>query len=81
MIEKQKKKTEGKENGELGEHDETVNVTEQTQDVEKKYFIKPNFDKSTEDEILDRVERMNLILTMIDQSIDELPDSEINEVT
>ncbi|ETB61526.1 hypothetical protein YYC_01405 [Plasmodium yoelii 17X] len=79
LIEKQKKKNEGKENDELGEQDETKNVTEQNQDVEKKYFIKPNLDKSTQEEILDRVERMNLILTMIDQSIDELPDSEINE--
>ncbi|VEV59016.1 large ribosomal subunit processing factor, putative [Plasmodium vinckei vinckei] len=79
LIEERKKKTEGKENGELGEQGEKNNIIDQPQNVEKKYFIKPNFDKSTEEEILDRVERMNLILSMIDQSIDELPDSEINE--
>ncbi|GAW81033.1 hypothetical protein, conserved [Plasmodium gonderi] len=42
---------------------------------EKKYFVKPNLEKSLEQEILDRVERMNLILKMIDSCIDELPDS------
>ncbi|KAI4838385.1 mediator of RNA polymerase II transcription subunit 21 [Plasmodium brasilianum] len=42
---------------------------------EKSYFIKSNFEVSLEEEILDRAERMNLILKIIDACIDELPDS------
>ncbi|EUD65377.1 hypothetical protein C922_04117 [Plasmodium inui San Antonio 1] len=41
----------------------------------KKYFVKPYFETPLREEILDRVERMNLILKMIDSCIEELPDS------
>ncbi|SBT71365.1 large ribosomal subunit processing factor, putative [Plasmodium malariae] len=47
---------------------------------EKSYFIKSNFEVSLEEEILDRAERMNLILKIIDACIDELPDSLMIEV-
>ncbi|CDO65068.1 large ribosomal subunit processing factor, putative [Plasmodium reichenowi] len=46
---------------------------------ENNYFIKPYFEEPLKNEILDRVERMNLILNMIDESIDDLPDSIMNE--
>ncbi|KJP90158.1 hypothetical protein AK88_00006 [Plasmodium fragile] len=45
----------------------------------KKYFVKPYFEAPLQQEILDRVERMNLILKMIDSCIEELPDSLMNE--
>ncbi|ANQ08127.1 Uncharacterized protein PCOAH_00025980 [Plasmodium coatneyi] len=45
----------------------------------KKYFVKPYFETPLQEEILDRVERMNLILKMIDSCIEELPDSSMNE--
>ncbi|GAB66540.1 hypothetical protein PCYB_093250 [Plasmodium cynomolgi strain B] len=41
----------------------------------KKYFVKPYFEPPLQEEILDRVERMKLILKMIDSCIEELPDS------
>ncbi|VWU49248.1 large ribosomal subunit processing factor, putative [Hepatocystis sp. ex Piliocolobus tephrosceles] len=43
------------------------------------YFIKPNLEESLKVEILDRVEKMNLILKTIDDCIDELPNSSVIE--
>ncbi|SBT77145.1 large ribosomal subunit processing factor, putative [Plasmodium ovale] len=54
-------------------------VEHSCQGDEESYFIKPTFENSLEEEILDRVERMNLILKTIDDCIDELPDSHMVE--
>ncbi|CRH00134.1 large ribosomal subunit processing factor, putative [Plasmodium relictum] len=61
---------------EKGTNDELESLNK---DEETNYFIKPKFEKSIKEEILDRVERMNLILKTIDECIDELPDSLIIE--
>ncbi|CAG9476958.1 large ribosomal subunit processing factor, putative [Plasmodium vivax] len=45
----------------------------------KRYFVKPYYEGPLQEEILDRVERMNLILKMIDACIEELPDSLVIE--
>ncbi|SBS91233.1 conserved Plasmodium protein, unknown function [Plasmodium ovale curtisi] len=56
-----------------------VPMEHSSQGDEESYFIKPTFENSLEEEILDRVERMNLILKTIDDCIDELPDSHMVE--
>ncbi|SOV15740.1 large ribosomal subunit processing factor, putative [Plasmodium sp. gorilla clade G2] len=74
------KEEENKDKRELTDNiEDEKNVTINKTEEENNYFIKPYFEEPLKNEILDRVERMNLILNMIDESIDELPDSIMNE--
>ncbi|SOV78117.1 large ribosomal subunit processing factor, putative [Plasmodium sp. gorilla clade G3] len=74
------KEEENKDKRELTDNiEDEENLTIKKNEEENNYFIKPYFEEPLKNEILDRVERMNLILNMIDDSIDELPDSIMNE--